>query len=173
MTSRTFGLSRSGSSMPLGEAAVRLDDGVGSMSLRLAEQAHEGDVDALVAEHPGDVRDDARLVLLHDDDCAVLAGEVDLDAVDARDAAFAAAERLAADGHDLTGGVLHADVHGVRMDVGLGFTGRERVGQTALGGDGKRVADTGVIGRETHDAAEQGTVGAVAVVGLGERGRTG
>ena len=83
--------------------------------------------------------------------------------------ALAAAERLAADGHDLTGGVLHADVHGVRVDVGLGFTGRERVGQAALGGDGKRVADTGVIVREAHDAAEQGAVGAVAVVGLGER----
>ena len=55
------------------------------------------------------------------------------------------------------------------MDIGLGLTGRERVGQAALGRDGKRVADAGVVGREAHDAAEQGAVGAVAVVGLGER----
>ena len=139
------------------------------MSLGLAEQAHEGDVYALVAEHLGDVRDDARLVLLHDDDRAVFAGEIDLDAVDTRDAALAAAERLAADGHDLTGGVLHADVNRVRVNVGFGLARRERIGKAALGRDGEGVADAGVVGRETHDAAEQGAVGAVAVVGLGER----
>ena len=44
--------------------------------------------------------------LLNDDDRAVFAGKVNLNAVNARDAALAAAERLTADGHYLTGGCL-------------------------------------------------------------------
>ena len=109
----------------LGEMTVRLDDGVGGVALGLAEQAHERNVYTLVAEHLGDVRHNARLVLLNDDDRAVFTGKVNLNAVNARDAALAAAERLTADGHYLTGGILHADVHGVRMDIGLGLTRRE------------------------------------------------
>ena len=70
-------------------------------------------------------RHNARLVLLNDDDRAVFTGKVNLNAVNARDAALAAAERLTADGHHLTGGVLHTDVHGVRMNIGLGLTRRE------------------------------------------------
>ena len=135
---------------------VRLDDGVGGVALGLAEQAHECNVYTLVAEHLSDVRHNARLVLLNDNDRAVFTGKVNLNAVNTRDAAFAAAERLTANGHHLTGSVLHADVHRVRMDIGLGFTGRERVGQAALGRNRKRIADAGVIGRKAHDAAEAG-----------------
>lgn len=62
------------------------------MSLRLAEQTHESDIDVAVAENLGDVSDHAGLILLDHDNCTVVAGEVYRYAVDARDAHLAAAK---------------------------------------------------------------------------------
>ena len=54
------------------------------------------------------------------------------------------------------------------MDV-LAVLGGEGHGEPALGGDGERVAQAHVVGGESEDARDQGTVRAVPAVGLGER----
>src|SRR5699024_4389187 len=96
------------------------------------------------------------------------AAEVHTDAVDAHDVHLAASQGLAPDGHNLSGSVLHADVHGVGVDVGLHLIGSKREGKAPLVGNAEGVPNAQIIGGETHDTAQQGPVRAVAVVGLGK-----
>ena len=89
------------------------------MSLRLSEYSHKGNIDAAVAQYFCDMGGDTRLVLMDDDDGAVLAGEIHLHLVDAHDPHLSASQRLPAHGHDLASLILHADIHGVWVNIGF------------------------------------------------------
>ena len=114
----------------------------------------------------------ARLVSLPHDDARVLAGDVHVDAVEARDHGCAAADALAAHANRATRLVGHGDVDrvGVREIVGLGVGGEGEC--EAFGcGPAKRIANAQVVSGKPKHACDKGLVGAVTLVGVRERSK--
>lgn len=132
------------------------------------EQAHECTFATLSAEHLGDVRHDARLVLLNDDDQKVFTGKVNLNAATRAMRHLPLPSDSHRDGHYLNSGILQRGCPRCSdANIGLGSHGVNEAGT-----DRARRTETncgcGCQCTKAHDAAEQCARRAVAVV-LGER----
>ena len=101
---------------------VGFHDRVGHRALARAVHAGGGYVHAAVGQAGGNVRQHAPLVVLAHDHAGVLAGDVHVYAVDARDDGRAAAHAHAAHGKRAAAFFVDEDVHGVGMLHAAGCT---------------------------------------------------
>ena len=152
----------------VGHIAVNLDGHDGLAALLRTGQAEIADVRARVGHGVGDGSDDARGVLMQDNEGVVLSGELDFQTVDVGDDDVAAADGCA---DHAAGAALFAGQFqncGVGMGAGDGSL-VEFVGQSLLACELERVTQTGIVGMHVQNARDNGLVGAVTAVGLGER----
>ena len=116
---------------------------------------------------------DAGGVLLTDDQGAVLAREVHIDVVDADNFHAAAADGYTADELPASVGAGEKNICRVGMIAQIFVIFGEAVGKAGAVGDGEGVADADVVRCEALNAAQQGFISAVAVIGFGEGTVTG
>ena len=152
-----------------GDGVVGFHDGVGGRPAPCAVHARGRDVNAAFGDARGDVREHAALVALADDHAGVLAGYVDVDAVDAGDDGRSASDAHAPHLESRRIRFFHGDVDGVGV---LGVPARfadELDVEAPIACDGERVANLKVARVEAEHAGDKRLVGAVSRARVRER----
>ena len=156
-----------------GNRIVHVHNGKRFPALACAVELRSANIDACIAQGAGYMSQRSRQVLLTDDHAVEFARDMHIDTVDARELRRTTANGNATCHHFVAAAVDHTGLNRVGMRSFGNGIGLERKFQPLLLRQVEGIAYAQIVGVQPQHARNQGAVGPVSVIGMGERAKEG